>query len=481
MESKSRQTAGLSLQFRLIISYFVIIGVVLVLLNLYPTLTSQRATFQSKQGQLTETVSMYSSNLGGLTQLTQNNVGQVVEQLNQSGDAYVLVLDPSAEALYTSPGMEKAFEQADFAEQIDDALSGKDVFLCKYESGAFYSYAFQPIMRRSEVVGAVCVCEWDVEKGAQFSSLVNTLQTISWIIILAAAVGSVLSSHALTKRVEKLLEAVQLMSEGKYTTRLMVKGNDELSTLTREFNELMMRLDDADQSQKRFVADASHELKTPLASIRLLADSLLQNENIDPETEREFLMDIDTEVDRLSRITEELLILTRLEGNQEVRAETLDVWDTVAEVFRTLEPQAQKAGVRLESNQDRMVVVQCNGDDLFLILKNLVENGIKYNVSGGFVRVTLGNEQGRAVLLVEDSGIGIPEELQPKIFDRFYRIDKARSREGGGTGLGLSIVWNAVSRWNGTIRVGSRKEGGTWFRVEFPRPSEVPVLAEKNA
>lgn len=478
---KTRFSGGSqALQFRLIISYFVIIAFVLILLNVYPTMASQRMVFQSKQSQLTNAASIFTSNLAGLTTLDEDNARGVVEFLKQDNEIFVLLTNPRGKTIYASPGIEQIFNVEELKENAPTALEGNDLFQSHYERTVFLSCAVQPVMEDGRVRGILYVCERDEEKGAQIYQLIRNLHTISWIIILAAAVGSIFSTRVMTKRVDRLVEAVQSMGRGKYSSRLSVTGNDELSTLTREFNELMVRLDDADRVQKRFVADASHELKTPLASIRLLADSLLQNPEIDRELEQEFLNDINMEVDRLSHITEELLILTRLESDMEVRSAMLDVRDIVAEVFHTLEPQAQQMGVRLESGAEEALLVRSNSDDLFHIVKNLVENGIKYNVPGGFVRVTLRNEENCEVLLVEDSGIGIPEELRPLIFQRFYRVDRARSRSAGGTGLGLSIVWNAVVKWNGSIHVGAREEGGTWFRVEFPREQEaLPVGAQR--
>lgn len=473
-QKKQPQKTRHTLQFRLIVSYFIIIAIVLLLLNSYPIIASQHIIFQNKQGALMGMASMFSSNLGELNQLDSDNTGKVVEILNRDSGNMILVTDPAGKIIYISPGTESDAELEMLAGQVEIAAGGKDVFICRYWKSVFYSYAIQPVQRHGEIVGVICVCERDEEKGAELAALIHNLRTISWIIVLAAMVGSIVSSYAITRRMDQLLQAVQLMSQGQYSGRLAVKGNDELSVLTQEFNELLEQLNDTDQSKRRFVADASHELKAPLASIRLLADSLLQNLEIDRETRQEFLTDINTEVNRLNRLTEELSLLSQMEGVREASPNLIDVKNSVNEVFRALEPQAQQAQVCLEMVEQDPVHVRVNGDELFYILKNLVENGIKYNASGGFVRVTLQNEGDSAVILVEDDGCGIPEELQPRVFERFFRVDKVRSREAGGTGLGLSIVWDAVTKWNGTICLGSREEGGTWFRVEFNRAEELP-------
>ena len=152
----------------------------------------------------------------------------------------------------------------------------------------------------------------------------------------------------------------------------------------------------------------------------------------------------------------------------------VDVSDVLEDVMKMLYPLAQDSRVTLQAAMEPECRVLASRDDLYQVLFNLVENAIKYNVENGWVRVALSREESRVVILVEDSGIGIPEEDMPKIFDRFYRVDKARSREAGGTGLGLSIVRDTVLQHGGQIDVGARKGGGSWFRVTFPQAEEVP-------
>ena len=198
------------------------------------------------------------------------------------------------------------------------------------------------------------------------------------------------------------------------------------------------------------MSDASHELKTPLASIRLLADSIVQSENIDMETAREFVTDIGNEAERLQRTTEKLLDLSRLDDGVQV---------------------LEEKQVKIRSELAEGCVVMANTDDMFHIIFNLTENAVKYNVPGGSVRLILKGDEEHIYLTVEDTGIGIPEEDRLNIFSRFYRGDKARSREAGGSGLGLSIVHDAVLAHGGTIAVGQNKPQGSRFIVSFPRPT----------
>ena len=232
-------------------------------------------------------------------------------------------------------------------------------------------------------------------------------------------------------------------------------------------------LQTAEEVRRRFVADASHELKAPLASIRLLTDSILQNDGIDPETVQEFVSDIGEEAERLTRITEKLLALTRLDNGRAVALVPVDVGKVAEKVERMLSPLARAVNVTLELHLEPGCLILATEDDIYQVAFNLMENAVKYNLPGGRVMVTLtltGPQLDSVLLRIEDTGVGIPEQDLPKIFDRFYRVDKARSRAAGGTGLGLSIVRDTVRQHGGSVSVRRREpEPGSCFEVRFPR------------
>ena len=209
--------------------------------------------------------------------------------------------------------------------------------------------------------------------------------------------------------------------------------------------------------------------KTPLAGIRLLTDSILQTEHMDSETVREFVGDIGQEAERLSRITEDLLRLTRLDSGAIEDSAAVAVSPVLARVERMLHMVADEKHVRLLCRADEKAVAMATEDDLHQILYNLMENGIKYSFAGGYVRTDV-TVEGRAVVIrVEDDGVGIPDEDLGHVFERFYRVDKARSRAVGGTGLGLSIVRDTVLRREGTIEAAHRSGGsGSVFTVRLP-------------
>ena len=216
------------------------------------------------------------------------------------------------------------------------------------------------------------------------------------------------------------------------------------------------------------MSDASHELKTPLAAIRLLTDSIVQNENIDNETAREFIYDIGREAERLTRITERLLDLTRIDSKAETDDGPIDMGKVVRQAQTLLQSLAEKKGVNLETKIAGGCIIWANTDDIYQVVFNLVENAIKYNRENGSVTVLLFIKEEKVRLIVDDTGVGIPEDELPFIFDRFYRVDKARSSKIGGSGLGLSIVYDMVRKHNGSVNVSKREHEGTRFKVDFP-------------
>ena len=279
---------------------------------------------------------------------------------------------------------------------------------------------------------------------------------------------SILLSKTFTRRITSVLNAIKFVREGEYSYRIAVKGNDEIGQLSDEFNSLTDRLQSTEEIRRRFVADASHELKTPLASIRLLSDSILHNSEMDTDMIHEFVYDIGNEAERLARITEKLLSLTRLD-NKIVQPRTcVDAGNVGERAIHILKPIADDNGITLVCSFANGCYIWATEDDLYQIIINIVENAIKYNLYNGKVEFKIHKDEENVYLTVEDTGIGIPEADLPNIFDRFYRVDKARSREAGGSGLGLSIVKSTVDENHGTVTAERRECGGMRFVVKFP-------------
>ena len=346
------------------------------------------------------------------------------------------------------------------------ALDCNDVFSCVYENNTLKSYAASPVLMHDTVVGCVYLMEYDASQGGIIASLERTIFRGSLVLIGIIFLCAVIFTMTGSSRMRRIMTSMRLVREGEYSHKIQMRGSDEFATLATEFNKLTDRLQESEAQQRQFVSDASHELKTPLASIKLLSDSILQNE-MDADTMREFVSDIGSEADRLTRMTQKLLTLNRAES-AEVEHEIVDLSVTLSSVFRMLVPLADKAQIKLTAKVDRDCTILAFEDDAYQIMFNLVENGIKYNRPGGKVHVTVEHTAEDVVFSVQDTGVGIPDDAKEHIFERFYRVDKARSRQAGGSGLGLSIVHDLVSRNFGAIDVKTVIGQGTCFTVTFP-------------
>ena len=570
-----------SVQFRFAVTFTILVAILLALMNTYPTRASRDIVFTEKQSALTNRAAVVSSSLSLLDNLTPDNTRQVLALLDLRDLTRIIVTDSEGLAVYDSASENNIRGKYVLYPELVRALDGQAVFYSHYTTGAFLSRAAMPVMNSGRTVGAVYVCESDSERAALIGSIQRRLATITigigaaalvvlWFSIkmltrritqLADGVRTVqsgdysfrltLSGHdeltelgqefnnlterletteaqrrrfvsdashelktplasirllsdsisqsadmdsiqrrlatitigigaaalvvlwfsikMLTRRITQLADGVRTVQSGDYSFRLTLSGHDELTELGQEFNNLTERLETTEAQRRRFVSDASHELKTPLASIRLLSDSISQSADMDSTTMREFVADIGSEAERLQRTTEKLLDLSRRDDGVQPDVTIVDLQQAVHGTLHLLRPLADRSSVTITCLMSEGVTVRASEDDIYHIVFNLVENAIKYNLPGGDVTVRVETRGEQSILSVADTGIGIPEADRPNIFNRFYRVDKARSREHGGSGLGLSIVHDAAALYGGVVTVDGVEPHGTRFTVTFPR------------
>lgn len=414
-----------------------------------------------------EKVQLMTTALLQLEELNATKTEEVIALMEEGNTTRTVVTDSRGLALYDSLTTGNGEGKYLLFPELVTALEGQNVFYGRYEDETIECRLAIPLMRKGRVLGAVYLMEHNSEQGTLIHALQMNILRISLVLEGGIILFSLFFSTAFSKRLRQILASVRNMGEGDYSQHIQLRGTDELSILGREFNDLADRLQASEQTRRQFVSDASHELKTPLATIKLLSDSILQNE-MDPETEREFIDDIGREADRLGRLTQKLLALTKLDSTIAEDMEILEGGNTVRKVVRMLRPLAELRRITMDCSCDEGCSLMMVEDDLYQIVFNLAENAIKYNRDGGWVGLELRKKETTVELVVSDAGVGIPEESLPHIFDRFYRVDKARSRAAGGSGLGLSIVHAMVQRNDGSIEVAVRPEGGTVFTVQFP-------------
>ena len=300
--------------------------------------------------------------------------------------------------------------------------------------------------------------------------LLDSIVVTAFAVAACSAV-SLITVSRLRKRIATYTHTLRTMADDKISEKLDIEGEDELSNLGSAFNELSDRFSVIEKQRTEFVSNASHELKTPLSSIKLMADSIIQTPDIEMDYVREFLTDMNEEVERLNRIVNKLLYITKLDTLTETMSgslELINLKDVVAGIHKNLIPIAEMEEKELILSADEDILIMANKDILWQAVYNISDNALKYTGDNGKVEISLVKEKKRAVIIVKDNGVGISSEDVHRIFDRFYRVDKARSRETGGTGLGLSIAQSAIEFHNGTIEVESSPGEGSEFRIILP-------------
>lgn len=289
------------------------------------------------------------------------------------------------------------------------------------------------------------------------------------VVVILAIILSVFFSIHFSKPMRRLSDNLDAITR-EYSNELPdTRSYTELEQVSDKFNQVIQKLKSIDQSRQEFVSNVSHELKTPLTSMKVLADSLNGSEDVPIEMYKEFMVDIGDEIDRETKIINDLLSLVRMDkSGAQLNVTSVNINTLIEAILKRLKPIADKANIEVVFESFRPVVAEVDEVKFTLVVTNLVENAIKYNDEGGWVHISLNSDHQFFFIKVEDNGLGIPEDSVDHIFERFYRADKSHSREIGGTGLGLAITKSAIAMHNGEIKVRSKLGEGTTFDVRIP-------------
>ena len=321
----------------------------------------------------------------------------------------------------------------------------------------------------SQVQGAMLVNI----SGSEIAAIAGDLEQkgiliICIIIVLSLFLAYILST-VLVKPLARVTKAIEDLTDGYQQDEISVPDYTETELITDAFNKMLARMKVLDESRSEFVSNVSHELKTPMTSMKVLADSLVGQQGVPEELYQEFLSDITEEIDRENKIITDLLSLVKMDKKAaDMNISNMNINELLENILKRLRPIADQRRIDLILDSFRPVTADVDEVKFTLAISNLVENGIKYNVDEGWVRVTLDADHKDFYVTVADSGLGIPEDSIERIFERFYRVDKARSRETGGTGLGLAITRNVVLMHKGSIRVHSKEGEGATFIIRIP-------------
>ncbi|MFV0527808.1 MAG: sensor histidine kinase [Lachnospiraceae bacterium] len=308
----------------------------------------------------------------------------------------------------------------------------------------------------SEITASIAVLE---QKGTLIVAIIAAL-----VVVLGYLLASVL-----VKPFSKITRQIENITDGIQQEDVAVSDYLETELITDAFNAMWARTKVLDDSRQEFVSNVSHELKTPLTSVKVLADSLIDQDDVPVEVYKEFMIDITQEIDRENKIITDLLALVKLDKKAaDLNIEHKNINELLESILKRLRPIADKRNIDIILDSFRPVEADVDEVKFTLAISNLVENGVKYNVDDGWVRISLDADHKYFYVTVADSGMGIPEESLDQVFERFYRADKSHSKEIGGTGLGLAITKDAITMHRGAIKVQSKEDEGTTFSVRIP-------------
>lgn len=333
-----------------------------------------------------------------------------------------------------------------------------------------YAEIIIPIVNADKVINGVMIATVSLKDiqstNAYIRSQADVLIILFSFLALAAAF---IICNICVHDVKKLNRCIKELDDGHLEDLQIKSRYTELSQLIDSFNILLDKMQVVEASRQEFVSNVSHELKTPITSMKVLADSLLMQEDVPAQMYREFMSDMVEEIDRENKIINDLLTLVKMDKKAAaLDVESVNINALLELLLKRIKPIAAKRNIEVVFESFREVVGEVDEVKLSLAFSNLIENAVKYNNDGGNVHVSLNADHKFFYVKVQDNGVGIPEECQAQVFERFYRVDKARSRETGGTGLGLAITRNAILMHKGAIKLYSEPGEGTTFTVRIP-------------
>lgn len=393
-------------------------------------------------------------------------INSQLEQLSNIYDGRIIVINDSFHIIKDTYDLDEG--KTIVSEEVMRSFQGEEI--SKYDSENCYIEMTLPLLEQTskEVIGVLLV-------SVSTDSIVlnqEYLENSAWIIqlfsIMVILLAALALARMLVKPFRKMADKIGEIQSG-YEDTLKITSYTETEIISDRFNQLFERMKVIDESREEFVSNVSHELKTPLTSMKVLADSINGQEDVPIELYREFMSDIGNEIDRETKIINDLLSLVKMDRSAaDLNISSVNINELLESILKRLRPIAQRQHIELVLESFRPVSAEVDEVKLTLAITNLVENGIKYNKPEGWVHVSLNADHQYFYVKVEDSGIGIPEDSLEHIYERFYRVDKSHSREIGGTGLGLAIARNTILMHRGAIKVFSTEGEGTIFNVRIP-------------
>lgn len=409
---------------------------------------------------------LISSNyFAGATEVTE--VNREMEQVAEAYRGRIVLVDNSFHILKDTYGLEEG--KIIISEQVINCAKGKSSSFVD-DKGQYVEFVTSVTNATTKENVGIIIMSFSTQNIYDImEALHGKSHILSLILGIVVTVLAALYSLMVAKPFAKMAACIDHAAEGYLSEPVSISGYNEVDDISAAFNRLFAKFQKMEDSRQEFVSNVSHELKTPITSMKVLSDSLLSQPEVPAELYREFLVDIAEEIERENKIINDLLSLVKMDKKAgALTIAAVNVNELLEQILKRLRPIANERNIELVFESFRPVTAEVDEVKLSLAINNLIENAIKYNYDDGWVRVSLNADHKFFYVKVADSGVGIPEELQDHIFERFYRVDQAHSRETGGTGLGLSITRNAILLHRGVIKVYSKEKEGSTFTVRLP-------------
>ena len=467
------------MRFTMIATYFAVILITLILMSVYiigllseNLYSNERINMFAKANMIAQTVSEIWEDD---TAITAEKFAPPAENCLAGTDIRGVIVNTAYTVLYDTNKESDMNGKVFMRDVLRQALYGEQVHLISNSEAEkkMLSVAV-PITVGADIVGGVYLARSAETPDATVAAIRTSLIVFSALIALLIGMLSFGMSYIITSPMEEFIKVAQEISKGNFSKRITVKGHSEIAQMGRTLNYMCDELGLLEEKRRKFVSDASHELKTPMAGIKLICDSLVAAENINSEMLKEFLGDMSDEVDRLTRVVERLLVLTKLDaGNDSAKMDEADIRSLISHVTGKLQPIAseRKITIYTDYHDELFIPVVVDYDKIYEAIYNIIDNAVKYSPDGSLVEVDVEEKDGWVIIKVSDNGPGVPEGESDRIFERFYRLDDSRARDTGGTGLGLSIAKEAVIMHGGSITVSAKRDGGSVFTVILPMGS----------
>lgn len=461
-----------SIRFRLTASFLVIILAVMVIISFFLYSILERYYIDNFTDSLERSGFLAADFVSGQLRGQVNSVrlSVLAENMSRQSQARVLFTDQQAlvvgDSIRVGGLLNQVLEHNDVRNALNGNVSSSMAFSERLQQNVMQMAV--PVKEEEDLVTGVVFLSASLEE--VYRTLNDIRRFLFFATVLAMAVvggGSVAFARLFTGPIEELTTAARRMADGKLEQHIEVRSGDEIGRLAEQFNLMTKRLNFYTSNLKKFAADVAHEVRTPLTTMSLLTKALKEHD-MDPEQQKEFIDDLDNEIERLVALVNDLLELSKLEKNR-IELEEVNLSRFLQDMIIDSQYRFARGGLELvDELTEEELTVSAAPLQLRQVLSNLLDNALNYTDPGGTVTVYLYRADSEAVVKVEDTGCGIPEDDLNYIFERFFRVDQARSREAGGTGLGLAIVSEIVAKHNGKVWVESEEDCGSSFYFSLP-------------